>query len=220
MTGFARHISALAVAAAFSFGAGSAGASIIDFDDGTTGSIFASDTFGGLVTASAISNPTNKLALFDAECGGAPSGCSGNDPDLFKPGQGNVLIIQENHGSEPDDDAGGGTFVFDFLLPVLLNSITLLDWDRGNLTLDFLFNDGSTDSTVFSSPHGENALGTLLFPSLGEKNLVQLKLTTRDSLAVAELDVTPVPVPGALPLLIGGLGALALAGRRRRRRAD
>jgi hypothetical protein len=64
----------------------------------------------------------NTAIIFDAECGGSAAGCSGNDADLFFPGQGNVLIIAENLVDanndglidDPDDELRGGTFEFDF----------------------------------------------------------------------------------------------------------
>ena len=54
--------------------------------------------------------------VFDGTCDGGPaSNCSGGDADLFVPPAGNILIISEDgDGSDPDDDAGGGTFELDF----------------------------------------------------------------------------------------------------------
>ncbi len=43
--------------------------------------------------------------IFDSDCDGRRSRCTGGDPDLYAPGQGNSLIISEDgDSSDPDDD--------------------------------------------------------------------------------------------------------------------
>jgi hypothetical protein len=74
---------------------------------------------GGFVTVTG-SNPNlgaaNAAMIFDATCGGAPGGCSGDDADLFNPSLGNVLIVSEDlDANDPDDaDVDGTTLTFDF----------------------------------------------------------------------------------------------------------
>jgi serine-aspartate repeat-containing protein C/D/E len=58
---------------------------------------------------------SNRAMIFDAECGGLPEGCSGNDDDLYAPGQGNLLIVsQDNNSADPNDNHEGGHVNIDF----------------------------------------------------------------------------------------------------------
>jgi len=78
------------------------------------------------VTFAAMNAGGQPLNLFDADCS---SGCSGNDSDLFFPGLGNILIIQENGVplSDPNDRASGGEIVMTFDAPVFVNALGLGD---------------------------------------------------------------------------------------------
>lgn len=81
--------------------------------------------------------------IFDGECSG---GCSGGDSDLEFPGQGNILIITEDgDAGDPDDEARGGSFWFDFggLGPgsVSVRSIGLLDIDETDSALVTLYDE-------------------------------------------------------------------------------
>jgi len=94
----------------------------IDFDteveDSRPGEYFVvSTTFGDVKVSSPDASATNPLNFFDAEClpGGTKSDCSGNDPDLFAPDQGLVLILQdESNHTEADDEDAPVLFEFDF----------------------------------------------------------------------------------------------------------
>jgi hypothetical protein len=108
----------------------------------------------------------NTAIIFDSTCAGGPdpSGCTGGDPDLYQPAQGNVLIVAENltdAGSDgivddPDDDALGGTLSFDFsgfgfgLGEVTVVSVTILDAGDGGETPpgDFIFHTTGGDLTI------------------------------------------------------------------------
>jgi len=84
------------------------------------------------------------VTVFDSAIGGINSG--GGDHDLMV-GLGNILVLQNNAHSattldatyglcydKPDDEAGSndaGSIVFDFLTPVELHSIDLIDIDGG-----------------------------------------------------------------------------------------
>jgi hypothetical protein len=58
------------------------------------------------------------------------------------------------------------------------------------------------------------------FSFAGLRDSTQGTVVTRDTgLTFTRVDVTPIPVPAALPLLLGGLGAMALFRRRGQRRA-
>lgn len=59
---------------------------------------------------------SNRAMTFDGECRGDPEDCSGNDGDLYNPGQGrNLLIVsQDNNPDDPNDNHGGEHIDFDF----------------------------------------------------------------------------------------------------------
>ncbi len=81
--------------------------------------------------------------IFDGTCSG---GCTGGDADLLFPSQGNILIITEDGDeNDPDDEARGGTFTFDFsnLGPgsVSVRSIALLDIDEDVQAVVTLFDE-------------------------------------------------------------------------------
>jgi len=78
------------------------------------------------------------LMLFNSNCGNHFGvACTGEDddlatgPDFNTPAQGNVLIISEDGNTDnPDDWAeDGGEFIFDFLQPVILNEVSIVDVD-------------------------------------------------------------------------------------------
>ena len=61
---------------------------------------------------------------------GGPGVGSGGGPNAPFPNcepLGNVLIIQESDKVTPDDNARGGTITFDFVNPVILEELTLMD---------------------------------------------------------------------------------------------
>ena len=65
---------------------------------------------------------------------------TGGDNDLATTDQENILIISEDaDSSDPDDLAAGGTLIFDFDNPVMLDDIGLLDIDSNETTVIRLF---------------------------------------------------------------------------------
>lgn len=111
----------------------------------------------GSVSISATSNRNNSSRcpeiggephcemIFDGTCSG---GCTGGDPDLLFPAQGNILIITEDgDADDPDDEARGGTFIFDFTSlgagTVSVRSIALLDIDESDQAVVTLFGEGN-----------------------------------------------------------------------------
>lgn len=125
--------------------------------------------------------------------GGVRGSKGANDKAL-----GNVLIIAENVDDkdgdmmvdDPDDEAKGGSLVFEFDQVVSVQSITLLDADDGN--------NGSV--VAYSGPSGEEV--SVPIPALGDNSLTTLninasqvkilKVNLKGSGAVAELTFCPV----------------------------
>ncbi len=97
-----------------------------------------------------------EAAIFDSSVGG-PNDPSG-DNDLLV-GLGNVLILQSKDSPSktgdifdtPNDEAGGGTIIFDFINPVTMLSVDLIDIDRNGPATVTLF-DGGGDTRTYSAP--------------------------------------------------------------------
>lgn len=131
---------------------------------------------------------SNRAMIFDGECGGTPEGCSGNDDDLYEPGQGNLLIVsQDNNSDDPNDNHRGGHIDFDFSSfgpgAVSVMSIEVFDVSHNGATIA-LYADGERIKEI-PVPRG----GT------GERNTVEvdtpgvdlMRVTVRDSFAVDNL---------------------------------
>ncbi|GMG84889.1 hypothetical protein LNKW23_41050 [Paralimibaculum aggregatum] len=123
----------------------------------------------------------------------------GEDNDLRASTTGqlsNVLIVQENNGSDtaPDDNAGGGTIIFDFDAPATLYTIDLIDTEEPTPQIVLTKADGSTvtlNGTV--TGNGEAARFDIAQAAAlqGEDatDVVQLKIVLAGSGAVDNLDV-------------------------------
>ena len=116
---------------------------VIDFEGLTEGQIVDQVSVGNGITLVSGSDPggqvdvegdngkgRNVAAIFEAEClsndpfPNLPGGCTGNDPDLFNPGFGNILIVDVTGDKTgdgivdgplgPNDDENGGVLTLDF----------------------------------------------------------------------------------------------------------
>lgn len=188
-----------------------------------------------------ISSSKQNVSLFNSDCGGAQPACTGGDRDLASgpgvgsPAQGLVLIVDESDGQDPDDSTAAPLVTFEFSKATYVNSITLLDVDKGEN-----FNDLSQDGALTQTFYDESlkfvgidpsdVLVNIIFAGVGSKHdnsIVEfifsdpvaltsfsMKLRKGTSLAVAELDITPVPLPAGLPLMLSALAGFAVFRRR------
>jgi len=116
-------------------------------------------TFGALVNINAFGVNNLGAAIFDTTPDGPNMG--GQDPDLLV-GLGNMLILQSPDApaqsvagifDSPNDALMGGAFVFDFIDPVEMLSVKLVDVDGGNEVLVTMVDfDGKT--RLYSVPAG------------------------------------------------------------------
>ncbi|MEJ6398959.1 Ig-like domain-containing protein, partial [Yoonia sp. 208BN28-4] len=97
----------------------------LDFND-----LAAGDFVNGQYAANGVhiysADPHNPVMIFDS------ANPTGGDHDLGSDTLGNILILSEDRdGSDPDDNASGGTFVFDFDGPATVESLDFKDIEGG-----------------------------------------------------------------------------------------
>ena len=113
-------------------------ATIIDFEGFAAGTVIDDEYAGVLISAINPGTVTDLAVIFDTEnyTGGDSDLAQPFSPEAYNPG--NVLIIQEHTDpddctvdlcSEPDDEGSrpAGELIFDFLTPVMLQSIDFFD---------------------------------------------------------------------------------------------
>ena len=204
----------------------------IDFSGFDAGTIIDNEyytTLGVTVSAVGVGNAPDAAVIFDTDnpTGGdfdlaAPfSAGPGNGFGSISPG--NVLILQENDTcdaftcSDPDDQGRrpGGTISFAFDNAVTISSI------------DFFDVEGPEAGTVVLFDAGGDVLNTLDIVSTGGDNLwyrlmidvggvYSMDINMGGSGAIDNIQYV-VPVPAALPLMLGALGMLGLTRGRKPR---
>ena len=163
---------------------------IIDFDGLPAGTIV-NEAYQDLGVMISTNDPVNHPAMiFDSA---APTG---GDTDLAtSPGygtnndiaQGNILIISEDGDeSDPDDNAAGGTIIFDFDGPVRINMIDLLDIDAGETggTVTTFDANGNVISVHAIDDLGDNSLQSI---GIGDEGVSRLEVKLVGSGAITEL---------------------------------
>lgn len=142
----------------------------IDFESGSAGALSAGDVVTNQIDGLSIEAADDlAVMIFDSE------NPTGGDKDLASSTLGNVLIISEDGDSaDPDDNAKGGTLMFDWDGTVSVASLGLLDIEEtgGSVTLY-----SSDDTTV---------LATIDIPGLGDNSIQSLDIGTAD---VGKMDV-------------------------------
>ena len=226
---------------------------IIDFEGFTNGHEVGSGDHGigvepgsvfFLLTGNSAGAPVQGAAIFDSDPFGPNAG--GGDRDLLVD-LGNILILQNDAFATQtlpgfydivNDEERGGTLIFDFLAPVELLSIDLIDVDdngaitltladSGGLTRTYavprfwtfdVFADGmggfdTLDLTTLADQVGEaGGIATAIQdPFFDPLNVVRFSIVLKGSGGVDNLAF--VPAPSALLVVLAGL-----VGVRRRRR--
>ena len=134
-------------------------------------------------------------------------GCAGNNDD-------NVGRIGDVMGASPE------TLTLTFTTPVQLTDLIFKDANHALLALGSLMINGTTFTTNSSGELTSSVLAALLsgtvfnFTSMSGDDNRLLK-----DFYLADATVSPVPLPGALPLFATGLGVLGLLGWRRKRKS-
>ncbi|MEM9219703.1 MAG: hypothetical protein AAGD25_35920, partial [Cyanobacteria bacterium P01_F01_bin.150] len=145
-------------------------ANTINFDSGSGETLKAGDVITDQIEGLTVEvEEALDAMIFDT------ANWSGGDYDLRSKTLGNVIIISEDGDStDPDDNADGGTLMFDWDGTVNVESIGLLDIEEagGMVTLY-----GSDDTTV---------LATIDIPGLGDNSVQALDIGTID---VGKMDV-------------------------------
>lgn len=200
----------------------------IDFEDFDAGTIVDNEyfsTLGVTVSARGVGFAPDAAVIFDTQ------NPTGNDDDLggpFAPGPGNmlgslspgnVLILQENDTCDaftctnPDDQGArpGGTISFAFEEAVSITSIDFFDVEGPETgTVVFFGATGNILNTLDILSTGGDNLWMRMFMDVGGVYAMDINLGGSGAID----NVQYVPVPAALPMMLGALGVLGLARRR------
>lgn len=166
----------------------------LTFDDLATGEIVNGQHRSVGVTISS-GNPKTPPMIFDT------SEPTGNDFDLETSNLGNVLILSEDgDGSDPDDNAGGGTLIFEFDASTSVQSFTVLDVESSNSYANLYAEDGALLGTVHIPTTGNNGQETvwLTDPDTGKpfEGVARLEITLAESGAIDNLSFTTPDLVG------------------------
>ncbi|MDA8692773.1 T9SS type A sorting domain-containing protein [Saprospiraceae bacterium] len=133
------------------------------FDGFSAGTLITNQIAGVSITGTCNRMPGVNLAMiFDSN---SPTG---GDTDLGQMNLGNLLIISEDGSSaNPDDEALGGVFTFNFTEDQFISYIDLVDIEEAGGTITLLDASG-------------NVINTVLIPSAGNASVQQLLLNTAD----------------------------------------
>ncbi|MCP3905820.1 MAG: hypothetical protein GY715_19510, partial [Planctomycetes bacterium] len=170
----------------------------IDFETDAAGALLATgqfidDEWSALGVTVSTGDQTNHPAMifdssmptgYDADLGtpnetfgggpGIGSGGEAGQPGANSEALGKVLIITEDKDqNDPDDDAAGGTIIFEFAYPVNIDQVGILDIDEGQAgTVTALDGGGSVIGSVgMANSLGNNSVQTVLLGVNGVRRL-------------------------------------------------
>ncbi|QBF32201.1 hypothetical protein [Thalassococcus sp. S3] len=150
------------------------GAVKIDFNDLAAGDVVSDQYDGVTISAQRAEDgegTENDAMIFDTD------NPTGGDSDLAYDDYGNALIISEDNDSDdPDDEAHGGTFSFNFDNPANVLSLNVLDTEEAGGMIDLYDAEGEL-------------LNSIEIPSTGDNGEVLLDIATD---GVSVMDVTLV----------------------------
>lgn len=186
-----------------------------DFGNGLTGHIVVSNPneVGGVGEARIFDTRLTGTSDDDLE-GDFENVADSNDDRDF----GKALIIQERASladSVSDDERGGGIVTFFFDTAINLLNLTYLDGERGAIV--------STSGTELGD-FGSGVSGDHKFVELNfERNSdafgirsFSVQYNGSGAIGAFDAEVSPIPLPAALSLMLAGLGGLGVAGRKRK----
>ncbi|WP_341365869.1 Hint domain-containing protein [Yoonia sp. BS5-3] len=125
-------------------------------------------------------DPDHPVMVFDS------ANPTGGDGDLSVPSVGNVLILTEDgDASDPDDDADGGTFVFEFAGPTTVNSVDLIAQSTGEIRL---YDEEGNLVAEIDIPAGAD--NTLITQAINIPGVTRMELELDGGGAVTNLDYT------------------------------
>lgn len=150
-------------------------------------------------------DPDHQVMVFDAD------NPTGGDANLGVPGAGNILILSEDGDStDPDDNAGGGTMVFDFTGPATVNSVDFVDQGTG-VEIRLYDEDGALIAEIDVPAGADNTQITQLINASG---VYRMEVTFPGSGALTNLDYTIVNADtGNADIISGGAGADTIFGQ-------
>jgi len=131
------------------------------------------------VFGSATGVSGNAAMIFDSRCGGSAASCTGEDPDLFAPSYGNILIVsQDGDSTDPDDSAQlDSTLTFGFgswgdAGLVTVNSLDLIDIETSAATIDFYDAADALIATVAIPSTSDGGTETIAINQTGVRRMV------------------------------------------------
>ncbi|MEO1042598.1 MAG: hypothetical protein AAFX52_09920 [Pseudomonadota bacterium] len=227
-------LAASAVLAAFGLSGAHAAATVLTFDGAHGAEVDVAD-LDFVESLSVVNNdgsaPQDTLVIFDTETD-TPNG----DGDLVAPFfeapfdingteifPGGIAIIPDQLDPLADDEGLGGIITFVFSVPVNMDSIRFFDASMAEVTL---FSDkGASDEIdsemmtglddVANLPADVNKTAILDLTGYGDVLSIKIDLTGTSG-GFDNVSFVATPVPGALPLMIGGVALVGAAARRRR----
>ncbi len=158
----------------------------LDFEGVSAGDVISTQFAGVSVSAQRngdSDSSENDAMIFDS------ANPTGGDHDLEYADQGNILIISEdNDSSDPDDEAHGGTFTFEFDEPARVESLNLLDIEEAGGTIDLFDADGVLLQSLEIPAAGDNSAQDL---AIDTNNVSTMNVNLVGSGAVDDLVFTP-----------------------------
>ena len=123
-------------------------------------------------------------------------------------------LVAGSSAPTPNDDLFGGTITFNFDRIVDLLSFDFVDTEpNGNELFATGFNNGSQVGSSGALVAGDGQFGTF---TAGLFGIDSVEFAFGGSGALDNLTIAAVPVPAALPMLLGGLGLFGVMGWRRK----